>query len=337
MTKEDILTMLLQAEGTPRSGEQMADTLGMSRTAVWKAIERLREEGHTITAKPHQGYVLEAGGDVLTRAGVVAALPPDLREIPLHVTEEIASTNQTAKKMAIDGACHGTVVVADHQTAGRGRYGRAFYSPPGSGLYLSVVLRDAAYLATPTQMTAAVAVLVAEAIQQCTGIFLQIKWVNDLLCPRFGRKVCGILTEAVTSMENKTVDFLVVGIGINVHPVSFPPELTSVATSLAEALAAATADAALEWAESGELQVTRSQLAGEILQRMLTDASWITAASTYEQYRGRLGLLGKQVTVVDARGSYEAKAVGLTPDYHLEVLRPNGERVTLSSGEVSVR
>lgn len=334
MTKDDILTMLIKMEGETRSGAEMAESLGISRAAVWKAIQTLRQEGHEIAAVAHRGYALSQRSDVLTKAGVVAALPPAMAELAIHVYQELPSTNQTAKKMAIDGAAHGTVVLANRQTAGRGRYGRSFYSPAGSGLYMSVVLRERAYLATATKVTAAVAVLVCEAIQQLTGISAEIKWVNDLLCPHSGRKLCGILTEAVTSMESATVDFLVVGIGINVHTEDFPEEISTVATALLTASSAVNGGGGTGHRCS---PVTRTQLAGAVIGRMLTNADWITAPSTYEGYQQRLSLLGKTVTVHLPQEAYEAVAVGVDPDYQLVVRRPDGTLQTLSSGEVSVR
>ena len=158
-TKERILALLEENRGTPLSGEVLAEELGVSRTAVWKAIKDLQKAGHAIAAAQNRGYTLDTDSEVLSEQGVRLFLRN--KSLNLVVAQELESTNLTAKQMAAAGAPHGTLVVADSQTAGRGRRGRSFASPPGPGLYLSMVLRSALPMQSAVLVTSAAAVAVA--------------------------------------------------------------------------------------------------------------------------------------------------------------------------------
>ena len=208
-TKERILALLEENRGTPLSGEVLAEELGVSRTAVWKAIKDLQKAGHAIAAAQNRGYTLDTDSEVLSEQGVRLFLRN--KSLNLVVAQELESTNLTAKQMAAAGAPHGTLVVADSQTAGRGRRGRSFASPPGTGLYLSMVLRSALPMQSAVLVTSAAAVAVCRAVERAAGKRLDIKWVNDLFYR--GKKCCGILTEAAADVETGGVDYLVVGIG----------------------------------------------------------------------------------------------------------------------------
>ena len=178
-TKERILALLEENRGTPLSGEVLAEELGVSRTAVWKAIKDLQKAGHAIAAAQNRGYTLDTDSEVLSEQGVRLFLRN--KSLNLVVAQELESTNLTAKQMAAAGAPHGTLVVADSQTAGRGRRGRSFASPPGTGLYLSMVLRSALPMQSAVLVTSAAAVAVCRAVERAAGKRLDIKWVNDLL------------------------------------------------------------------------------------------------------------------------------------------------------------
>ena len=177
-TKERILALLEENRGTPLSGEVLAEELGVSRTAVWKAIKDLQKAGHAIAAAQNRGYTLDTDSEVLSEQGVRLFLRN--KSLNLVVAQELESTNLTAKQMAAAGAPHGTLVVADSQTAGRGRRGRSFASPPGTGLYLSMVLRSALPMQSAVLVTSAAAVAVCRAVERAAGKRLDIKWVNDL-------------------------------------------------------------------------------------------------------------------------------------------------------------
>ena len=214
-TKQALLQALSGAEGRYISGEQLAQTLGVSRAAIHKAAAALTAQGYTLEAAPRRGYRL-LGGDPFC-ADAVGEYPA-----PVYVHERLDSSNQTAKRLALAGAPHGTLVLAGQQSAGRGRMGRRFESPAGKGIYLSLVLRVPVPASEALGVTVGAAVAVARAVQKLCGIELGIKWVNDLYYQ--GKKVCGILTEAGTSVESGLLEWLVVGIGLNLTttPADWP-------------------------------------------------------------------------------------------------------------------
>ena len=182
--KDAVLSELLKNRNGYRSGEELAAVLSVSRSAVWKAVRQLRAEGHPIEASTRLGYRL-AGGDVLSREGILASLTSTGYDI--HVYQSVPSTNTLLKRWAEEGAAEGCVAVAEEQTAGRGRRGRSFYSPRGTGLYLSVLLRPTQRAEAALQITTAAAVATAEAIEQVSGLPCEIKWVNDIY--RGGKKL----------------------------------------------------------------------------------------------------------------------------------------------------
>ena len=319
-TKESVLALLEANRGHSLSGEEMARALCMSRAAVWKAVRALREDGHGIDAATNRGYALLPGSGVLSAAGICPYLTDARWADRVLVFPSVESTNKTAKELASGGAAHGTVIIADAQTAGRGRYGRTFYSPPGSGLYMSVLFRGAALrLPQPTLCTVAAAVAICRAVRSVTGQEAQIKWVNDILLG--GRKVCGILTEASTSLESGCIDWLVIGIGINVHTDNFPNDLSRTAASL----------------RPGECGGLRNRLAAALVNTFLSSDDWLHGAGVFAEYRAHLSMLGRTVTVLEAGGAYDALALDVDESGRLVVQKEDGERLTLSSGEISVK
>ncbi len=210
--KSKLLGILEQQKGETLSGEKLAEELHCTRAAIWKAVKSLREEGYTIEAGQNKGYMLVKDSHRLSMEAIQPFLVSP--EVYLKVYQEIDSTNRAAKEAAVTGlAGHGGCVVAGKQTAGRGRRGRSFYSPEEAGLYLSVILKPRGSLKESLLLTAEAAVAVYKAVLRTTGISLGIKWVNDLYYNE--KKVCGILTEAVTDFESGDIDFAVVGIGLN--------------------------------------------------------------------------------------------------------------------------
>lgn len=224
-TRQALLQALSAAEGAYISGQQLAQQLGVSRAAVHKAAAALTAQGYALEAASRRGYRL-LGGDPFC-AEAVGPYPA-----PVQLYDTLESTNRTAKLLALEGAAHGTLVLAGGQTAGRGRLGRSFASPAGKGVYCSVVLRPPLPAANAQTATIGAAVAVCRAVQTLCGLELAIKWVNDLYYK--GKKVCGILTEAGTDLESGQLEWLVVGIGLNLTATAedFPPELTAKAGSL---------------------------------------------------------------------------------------------------------
>ena len=319
-TKQRILTLLEENKGTPLSGEALAQTLGLSRAAVWKSIKELQKQGHAISATPHTGYTLCTESDVLSLEG----LRPYLHIAQEHavVAESLPSTNLTAKQLAGEGAPHGTLVVAEAQTAGRGRRGRSFASPLGTGLYLSVVLRSALPMESAALITSAAAVAVCRALQKVCGIDeVQIKWVNDLYYN--GKKCCGILTEATANFETGELDSMVVGIGLNLYEPEggFAPELADIATALFEK----------------DFFVSRCALAAAITNELLLLCEALPSTAFMEEYRSRNLVPGKDIFIIQNGTKRPAHALHITDSGHLVVQLPNGTCEELSFGEVSVR
>ncbi|ABC82158.1 biotin--[acetyl-CoA-carboxylase] ligase [Anaeromyxobacter dehalogenans] len=226
---ELVLAFLAEAGDEVVSGEAISDKLGLTRAAVWKHVNALRARGYRIDAVPARGYRLAEVPDRLTALELRPLLNThDLGQV-LHAHEELASTNDRARELAEEGAVHGEVVIAERQTAGRGRRGRAWISPPRKNLYFSVVLRPDLPPARAPEITLVASLAVCDALRQA-GVDAGIKWPNDVLAG--GRKIAGILTELAA--EQDRVHWMVVGVGVNVNAGAddFPDDLRGEATSV---------------------------------------------------------------------------------------------------------
>lgn len=311
-TRQALLQALSAAEGAYISGQQLAQQLGVSRAAVHKAAAALTAQGYALEAASRRGYRLLGGDPFCTEAvGVYPA--------PVQLYDTLESTNRTAKLLALEGAAHGTLVLAGGQTAGRGRLGRSFASPAGKGVYCSVVLRPPLPAANAQTATIGAAVAVCRAVQTLCGLELAIKWVNDLYYK--GKKVCGILTEAGTDLESGQLEWLVVGIGLNLttSPADWPEELARTAGSLYP---------------GGPAPVGRAALAGAIARELL---ALCPDFSCLDEYRALCFVPGHWVTVCTNRETYAAKALFIDGCGQLVVERENGRTVALRHGEVSIR
>lgn len=225
---------MLRGKPVPLSGSEMSKTLGISRSAVWKHIRSLRHEGYHIEARPASGYQLVAVPAHPTQWEIQAGLGTEQFGRKIYLFNQVTSTNEVAFRLALKGEREGAVVLAETQTKGKGRMGRCWESPSGANIYCSLILRPQIPPSKMPLITLMTAVACAEAIGGCTGLMPVIKWPNDLLIR--GKKLGGILTEA--DMEMDAINFVVVGIGINVNmPVcTFPPSIRDTATSLQEEL-----------------------------------------------------------------------------------------------------
>ncbi|WP_367923937.1 biotin--[acetyl-CoA-carboxylase] ligase [uncultured Ruthenibacterium sp.] len=318
-TKEKILSLLETHREQAFSGEMLAQQLGISRAAVWKAIKELQKQGHCIEAVPNKGYTMCQTSEVLSEQGVRPYLT---QQVPMLIVEkEVVSTNLTAKELAAQGAPHGTLVVADAQTGGRGRRGRSFSSPPGTGLYLTMLLRSNLPMECVVPVTSAAAVAVYRAIKKVCGKELEIKWVNDLY--RNGKKCCGILTEAAADMESGGVDYVVVGTGLNLleQEGGFPPELKNIAGAIFD---------------PGE-SVQRCRIAAEIANELLIMANELPKTPFMKDYIEHNLVPGKDIFVIQNGIQRPAHACSITEDGHLMVKNEAGEMEELSFGEVSIR
>lgn len=319
--KERVLSLLLARRGQFTSGETLADSLGVSRTAVWKEINALRADGYTITAVPNKGYQLVDTCDLLSAAEISSGLSEKTRRVmQIQVEREVDSTNAVLRRQAMQGGKEGLVLIASAQTQGRGRLGRQFYSPADTGIYLSLLLRPVCAAEQAVSITTAAAVAVCEAIESLTDEQAQIKWVNDIFVS--GKKVCGILTEAAMNLESMRLDYAVLGIGINAYAPEegFPDALREIAGAL----------------KSTREESFRSRLCAEILSRFW-DCYTAPDANLAERYRRRCFVCGKKITVHRGGTSVPATAIDITDNYSLRVRYEDGREEALSSGEISVR
>ena len=323
MTKHDVLALLRQ-QSSPLSGQAIAEALGISRTAVWKAVGALQKEGYRIDSVPRRGYVLVQTTQSLSAVEIQNHLGDHPWAGCVTVVDSVDSTNNLAKQLAGAGAPEGTCVLAECQTGGRGRRGRSFASPGGMGVYLSIILRPDVRPDALMHLSACVAEAGAEAVEEQTGLHAGIKWVNDLVAG--GKKLSGILTELSVELESGRTQYAVVGIGINCcqRESDFPPEIADIATSIA----IQTGNEPDRNALAAALIRAISRLSGELIEGR---SSWM------ERYRARCITLGKPVKVLWPDGAREAFAVGLNDYAALEVEYADGTRATVSSGEVSVR
>ncbi len=322
-TKKYVLELLENKRGQNISGAYIAEQLNVTRNAVWKAVKELEKDGYTIKAVTNKGYCLSDDNDILSVQGMLPFLSDKEISDKINVHASLESTNKTAKELAISGAEHGTIIVADCQTVGKGRYNRNFISPPGHGIYMSFILRPTQqhWIGVPTLVTSYAAVSVCEAIETTTGKMPQIKWVNDIFIT--GKKICGILTEAVTDFESGNMQWIVVGIGINftTPDTGFPENIKHIAGSVF----------------SGDIPtITRNQLAAEIINRILNIEKNCDNKTMLGEYKKRLMMIGKKVVVTGLNEPFEAMAVDIDEIGRLIVKKDNGDILSLFSGEISI-
>lgn len=324
--RTEILRVLKEAAGGYVSGEELAQRLGVSRTAIHKHMEALRAAGYRIESVPRLGHRLVAAPDLVTPAEVRDGLTTAVLGHRIEYRESVTSTNDLAKELARAGAPEGLLVIAEEQVGGKGRLGRAWASPPGVGVWMSVVLRPPLPPFEAARLTLCAAVAVAAAIRAVTGVPAGIKWPNDIVVQ--DRKLCGILTEMEADWDR--VNFAVVGIGINVNTpaAAFPPELQATATSLLAA---------------GGRPVPRAPLVRAVLVGLET-AYRETVAGHFDRvldrWRAFSATLGREVRILPvAAGQPELTGVAeaIDPDGALVVRLPDGERRRVLAGEVSIR
>ncbi len=322
--KSTVLTLLTEAGDRFLSGEAMSRQLGITRAAVWKQIQKLRETGYDIEAVTNLGYRLLAVPEKLDRENLVSLLDGCPWREQVTVLETVDSTNNYLKRIALEHCPHGTVVLSDEQTGGRGRQGRSFLSPRGSGLYLSVLLRPSCAPSALSHVTAMAAVATCDAVEQVTGIRPKVKWPNDPMWE--GKKLCGILTELSVEWESNSLEYLIIGIGINCNQkqADFPEELQEKATSLAQVLGKPVDRTKLAAALIRNLErLSREILTGK--------QQWIA------QYARDCITIGRQVKIMRGASERFGTATGIDENAALLVRYDSGETGVVFTGEVSVR
>lgn len=319
-----ILNMLLENREDYISGEYISKKLGVSRTAVWKNINALREAGYTIDSVSNKGYQLKEIPDIIDDVHLNKMLKTSSLGRNIKIYESIGSTNTKAKELALNGAPHGTLIIADEQTEGKGRRGRRWVSRPGTGLWMTLLLRPTLPPQFAPQLTIIAALSTVKAIAETTQLEPQIKWPNDIIIN--SKKVCGILTEI--QAEPEVTNYIVVGIGINVNGSSaeMPDELSSIATTLEE--------------EAGK-GIRRMELAASLLNKF--EPLYEEYVSTHDlsfvldEYKKYSATLNKHVKVIGAAETFEGIVTAITNDGTLLVRTEDDSTREVLSGDVSIR
>jgi len=317
MLKEKILEELEKNSDIYVSGQTLAEKFGVSRNAVWKAINQIKEDGCKIASVNNKGYRLLSRNDALSREKITEDMTDLSKKLKLIVLKTIDSTNNEAKRMTADGFRGNALLVANEQTKGRGRLGKSFYSPKNTGIYISFLFSTDIRMSNAIQVTTATAVAVVRAIESLTNLRPMIKWVNDVYIGN--KKVCGILTEAVTDFETGLVQSIIIGIGINLSTEIFPEEIKDTACSI------------------GVNGLSRNKVIAAVSNELLAICTNLENKSYIKTYRDRSLILGKSIDFYKNNVKYNAIAVDIDSTGGLIVKLPNGRTEVLNSGEITVR
>lgn len=319
--KTQILTLLKEAD-TYLSGQDICTHFGVSRTAVWKAINQLKKEGYVIEAVPNKGYYLKTSPDIISYSEMKSVLNTKWIGEELYFYENIDSTNTKAKQLAETGATSGTLVVANMQTRGKGRRGRQWESPSDTGIFMTLILKPDMNPSKASMLTLVMALAVVKACNEVTSSTSYIKWPNDIVLNN--KKICGILTEMSAEMDY--INHIVIGIGINANIDSFPEELIDKATSIK--------------IENGK-DVKRALLINRILVRFEQEYETFmhngSLKAQMEEYNEFLINKDKEVAIIEHSNQYQGIALGINETGELLVRKKDGKVESVYAGEVSVR
>ena len=316
--KYSVLNILEKKKGEYISGEDIAKELGISRNYVWKCVNALKREGHRIESKTNSGYCLLSSIENFNSEKIKELTKENL---DIYVFDEGDSSNNVLKDMASQGAKEGTVVILKHQSAGKGRNGRSFISDSESGLYMSILLRPRMPIQECVNLTVIAAVSTLCAIEATSGKECSIKWVNDIYLD--GKKVCGILTEAGVNVENSTLDYAIVGIGVNVCTPKggFDSSIKDIATSIYD---------------EGAPQNYKSILCSKILDEFFSLYHNMPDRSYMRIYREKSNIIGKNVDVIFGEKIISGIVKDIDKDANLVVIS-GGQEYRFSSGEARIK
>ena len=312
-TSSQLLT-ILGSQSQPISGQELADQLNISRTAIWKAINNLKDAGYQITSQPRTGYFLEDNGYL--DAGLISRYLPTNFNFPLEIHQIIDSTNIRAKQLANKpDLTTPYIIIANQQTNGYGRYGRNFTSPSQSGIYLSILLANEQTEFNSGLLTTAVALAMCRAIEKKLAASPKIKWVNDVIVD--GKKVCGILTEGISNLETQSLSNIVVGAGINYLTTDFPEEISQRAGSLRNYALKA--------------KVSRNEFIATYLEEFFKLYQTYQTGDFMPEYRAHSNIIGKEVTITQGTKNFQGNVVTINDDG--AIVLADGRKFT--SGEVT--
>lgn len=315
--KNKILLILNKHKNEYISGEEISKYLNVSRAAIFKHIKKLREEGYCILSQTNKGYCLTDANDILS----ASLIKEDLQEFyhTIEIVDTLASTNDELKQRAND-LSEGFVLIADQQLKGKGRNGRSFHSPKQSGIYMSLFLKPDLSIQHSLKLTACASVAVYEAIKKNYHLDSKIKWVNDVYLEN--KKIAGILCEASLEMNTASLEYMVVGIGLNVHSFTMPEELKDIAGSIEDFT---------------HLKVDRNVLIKDILNYFYEYYTKINENTFLPVYKENSYVLFKDITIYEKQGSYPARVLDIDENANLIIQKEDKSISTLSSGEISLR
>lgn len=322
--KENIISILESNKGLFISGEKIANDLNVSRTAIWKAIKSLKNDGYNIHSVSNKGYALSKETDILSSKVIKNNMLKYADKFNFIIYKTVASTNIIARELAINGAESGTVVIAEEQTNGYGRNGKSFFSPYGTGIYMSIILnlKKEKKIFNSSFITTAAAMAVSKSIEEISNENTQIKWVNDVFIN--GKKVCGILTEGAFSFEDGKLDYAVIGIGVNVNfpKNGFPKELNNIAASINSK----------NNANSNTKSDIRNILVAKILENLYD--YYFNDVNFYEEYKKRSFLIGKKVSININNKEHIVKVLDIDKTFALVAEFQDGKIDKIVSGSI---
>lgn len=318
-TKEKILNIFKANNEKMISGSMIANKLGVSRNAIWKNINSLKKDGYNIVSVKNKGYILKSGFDFLNEDEIKKHLTTNIIAKDIEILEDVNSTITYAKNLPYEKKKDGYLVVANNQSAGRGRYDRKFYCQKDSGIYLGLLLRPTE-IQNISYITIMAGISVASAIEKLYGIEAKIKWVNDVFIE--DKKICGILTEGIISVESGSIDSVIVGIGINVNKIkSIPKELESIVGYINDF--------------TGKNE-NRNKLIAQILNTFEEFYLNFNVQQLYSEYKKRMLYIGKSINVIDGNKKRKGILYRLNKDFSISVDFDDGDLKNFSTGEISL-
>lgn len=329
--KENIISILEANKGLYISGEKLANHLNVSRAAIWKAVKHLKEEGYDILSVSNRGYALSKETDILSSKIIKSNMNKYGDKFNFIIYKTVESTNIIARGLAINEAENGTVVLAEEQTRGYGRDGKSFFSPYGTGIYMSIILnlKKEKKIFNNSFITTAAATAVSKSIEEISNKETQIKWVNDVFINE--KKVCGILTEGAFSLEDGKLNYAVIGIGINVNfpKDGFPKEIDGIADSINSKDIEDNND---DEKNKGDI---RNILIAKILENLYE--YYFNNTNFYDEYKKRSFLIGKKISVTIDGKEHLVKVLDIERSFALIIEFQDGKIDKFVSGNINYR